>query len=185
MPNLYLEFENDEIVLMSHKYKALEDLEEDELEQLEQQIQREEIEETDDIEAPVDFSEHEREFREDKEGNVVIHRADECVAFIPIALYRNPLHDSMPVEIDFEPTGHLAHMVLVRYIEQFPDGANTVRAKIVKLCKTRREALEIKEEVENCTYECIPGEENPWEADNCMTDEIENAIEIITLDIED
>lgn len=70
--------------------------------------------------------------------------------FLPIYLYRRPMSGTLGIDIDFDPQDYSILHVVIRHFS-YVDSESEIFGKweVVKVCATRREALDTKYILEN------------------------------------
>jgi hypothetical protein len=103
----------------------------------------------------------------------------ENVMFMPSFLYRNPVDESLELDIDYDPKDfNQLHLVIVRYSEN--DGVAIVHGKwhIFKICQSRRQARQTAQSLEE---DQTLWENMPWDNENCKFE----ICDVVSISVED
>jgi hypothetical protein len=100
--------------------------------------------------------------------------------FTPKAAYRQHIPHGLELNVDFDlENRHKLHLVVIHWFEAFGIGDQNPLYKwhIVEVCKTRREAVLTKYQIESGDFK----DDDPWLEENCTIEDVK----VYSLDLED
>jgi hypothetical protein len=92
--------------------------------------------------------------------------------FMPIYFYRRPIENAIEIDTEINTDAYqFLHLIVVRFSEDQEDG-KTVSGKwhIAGVRRTRREARQVKEDIETGIYD---GDDSAWNGDGKTLDEVD------------